>query len=379
MLSYFGDTNTFGMGTYGYFIQKNRDDNQSKTAISCAAADPFNFESSDWGRGLDDAQLHHVVSVLTQYEIKWYIDGELTGREVLSKINSIDPNSGNKISAQTFTPNSSIFVKVKAINKVFIYKDIVECDSYTWIDGNVYEENVDSLAYKKSDDSDTTFILRLTILPNEINNQSTTICAGQSVMIGDQEFTEAGEYVVILTNQFGCDSTVNLQLNVNQTFKIDNTTTYKVSDPKFESIGSRTLLAETINLLSQNNCYSVIYNYETYNYEAEFYTDTTFMSVIDTLIIDIETGIDGTPLPQAMQVKLYPNPAHTNLNISLSNWQLLAGYSLSIFDLAGTEIESIDVNNSELSIDVSNFTKGAYLVNIQKDGKILINKKLIIK
>lgn len=297
----------------------------------------------------------------------------------VSTIEFIDPQTGAVITAEPFTPNSSVFVKAFAFNKVFIYDEIVECDSYTWRDGNTYDENVDSLAFKYNQESDTTYILKLTIHQSETVNISKAICAGQSVTIGDEEFTETGIHEVTLANQFGCDSVVSLDLTVNPTFGIDKTTIFNVADPEFEDIGTRTLLVETINLLSEYDCDSVIYNYETYNFVPNYYTDTTFISVADTLIIDIDTGIDGLPLPEAIQLKMYPNPANSELHIQISNWEILSGFSVNIYNTEGQEIESVSVDNSELIINVSNFEEGAYIVNIHKNGDILVNKKLIIK
>lgn len=306
-----------------------------------------------------------------------------------STIQFINPQSGDETNTIPFTPNSSAFVKVAAINEVFIYDEIVECDNYTWIDGVLYDKSVDSLAFKYNEESDTTYILKLTINQSEATNLSKTICEGLTILIGEESFDKTGNYQIKLTNQFGCDSIVNLELNVNQKFVIENTTIYNVSDPNFEEVNSRTLLVETINFLSQSNCDSVIHNYETYNFVPEYFTDTTFIevevfdttyvSVIDTLIIDIETGIDGLPLPQAIQLKMYPNPAHTELRVNISNWEILAGYSISIYNLQGQEIVATSIENSEVILNVASFEKGAYLVNIQKNGEIIVNRKLIIK
>ena len=200
-------------------------------------------------------------------------------------------------------------------------------------------------------------------------------------------------------NQYGCDSVVTLDLTVNPRFETTNTASFKVADASFANIGSRTLLVETLNLLSEFSCDSVVFNYETYEFVPNTYTDTvelevivevydtitvevydtTYLSVVDTLIIDIDTGIDGLPLPIPIQFKMYPNPAHSQLQISIMNWEVLAGYGVSVYNLEGQQVESIVVNSAELSVDVSNFAKGTYIVNVHKDGAILLSKKLVIK
>ena len=103
----------------------------------------------------------------------------------VSTVEFIDPQSGNVISAIPYTPNSSAFIKAKAFNEVFIYEELIECDSYTWRDGNTYTESVDSVAFQYSADSDTTYILKLVIHESETMNMAKTICAGESVTVGN--------------------------------------------------------------------------------------------------------------------------------------------------------------------------------------------------
>ena len=47
-----------------------------------------------------------------------------------------------------------------------------------------------------------------------------TICQGDTYQIGDNEYTETGEYHTILIGENGCDSILNLVLTVNDTFQI---------------------------------------------------------------------------------------------------------------------------------------------------------------
>ena len=89
MLSYFGDTDSLGFGTYGYFIQPTRGDGNSRTAISCVQNEPWAHENGVSGMMLDDGAKHHVVSVVSFYDIKFYIDGQLVGIENLTGDNQL--------------------------------------------------------------------------------------------------------------------------------------------------------------------------------------------------------------------------------------------------------------------------------------------------
>jgi hypothetical protein len=45
-------------------------------------------------------------------------------------------------------------------------------------------------------------------------NQAITLCAGESLQIGNSNYTQSGNYQTILTSQAGCDSTINTQLTI---------------------------------------------------------------------------------------------------------------------------------------------------------------------
>src|SRR5205085_8794355 len=62
---------------------------------------------------------------------------------------------------------------------------------------------------------DSAVNLNLQVNPRKSNNISQTICEGENVTIGVQTFIATGNYSVNLQTSLGCDSTVNLDLTVN--------------------------------------------------------------------------------------------------------------------------------------------------------------------
>ncbi|MEL6357598.1 MAG: gliding motility-associated C-terminal domain-containing protein, partial [Bacteroidota bacterium] len=68
--------------------------------------------------------------------------------------------------------------------------------------------------------------LDLTVVPADNISLTATICEGDSIALGGDYYSSTGQYTAILTNQFGCDSTVNLDLsnvvcNIQADFVID--------------------------------------------------------------------------------------------------------------------------------------------------------------
>ncbi|WP_167612212.1 LamG-like jellyroll fold domain-containing protein [Maribellus sediminis] len=88
MMAYFGG-NENAVGGNGYFFTPDRW-TESRTGISCGnLTEPWNAEDGVTGDPVSVGDKHHVVSVLTESEIAWYIDGELVGTDSLSENNSI--------------------------------------------------------------------------------------------------------------------------------------------------------------------------------------------------------------------------------------------------------------------------------------------------
>jgi hypothetical protein len=90
MLVCFGDT-LGGMGVDSYFLTPARGDDKSRAAISCNVytSSPWTGESGADGPELDDGNLHHIVSTLTNDSITLYIDGLLEQSTPLDTNNSI--------------------------------------------------------------------------------------------------------------------------------------------------------------------------------------------------------------------------------------------------------------------------------------------------
>lgn len=76
----------------------------------------------------------------------------------------------------------------------------------------------------------------------------------------------------------------------------------------------------------------------------------------------------------AAGINLYPNPA--NQSFTLNN--LPVNSVLTICDLSGREVESMQVWDSTMQFDALNFTEGYYIVNVQT-ANISVQKKLLIQ
>ncbi len=76
---------------------------------------------------------------------------------------------------------------------------------------------------------------------------------------------------------------------------------------------------------------------------------------------------------------MYPNPADSNVHISLKNSNERIE-SLTITDILGKTIKNIkNIAASEVNVDVSNFTTGVYFVVITSENNLKLVKKLVVQ
>lgn len=109
---------------------------------------------------------------------------------------------------------------------------VIPCFSYLWNfgGGNVSTDSIGTHTFSTSGTSQVSYTIT-----DEVNNCSESysmpivmgsvstnnligeICTGESYMIGNNMYTQTGNYVDTLTNQSGCDSIINLSLSVMNT------------------------------------------------------------------------------------------------------------------------------------------------------------------
>ena len=80
-------------------------------------------------------------------------------------------------------------------------------------------------------------------------------------------------------------------------------------------------------------------------------------------------------------MKMYPNPATNNVNVTFSSEENAAAV-ISVMNLMGQTVYTENVNIHEgynmLNLSVNNFSNGVYMVNIKTD-KGISTQKLIVK
>lgn len=114
------------MGIDYFIYQPTRTDNKSRTSISCKNySNPWTTESAVDGTLITDTILHHVVTIINDTAIFYYLDGSLVGYKKLSTDNKINNISNDTafIGASVYPGDPKWKGKIEELN---IYEGIMD-------------------------------------------------------------------------------------------------------------------------------------------------------------------------------------------------------------------------------------------------------------
>ena len=184
---------------------------------------------------------------------------------------------------------------------------------------------------------------------------------------------------------------------------VNDTTNYFVSNIEFSEISPLVYHDSTTSLLTDiGGCDSIIHYYSQFVFDPTFCTDTTFLtihdtittevfdttyiteteyvSVTDTLIIDaLLTGID--PPGNLNTLKVYPNPAKDHIFINTGDYTRMNGYRLKIISQTGATVFETDVEEALYEVNLSTWSGTGlyYLQLIDTGGDIIDIRKIVLQ
>ena len=110
------------------------------------------------------------------------------------------------------------------------------------------------------------------------------------------------------------------------------------------------------------------------NVDNAAYSTNTWTSFLDAQMFFSENCSLGFDEFDFSNFKIYPVPASNEITIDAKTNVI---ESITLFDIIGKEIYSFSVDSQIIKIDVSNYTKGNYVLQVKSDKGIL-NRKIII-
>ncbi len=136
----------------------------------------------------------------------------------------------------------------------------------------------------------------------------------------------------------------------------------------------------TYNILTPDSANTVVSNLKEGTYQFELAVSDED-SAIDKKTVTIIVKKSTSRL-EILEVKLYPNPAVSNVNVTI-NSDVQGRSTLTLFDVRGTAVYSEIFEKTGYSftrnIKVSNLRKGTYFMVVQVDGSTRMVRKLVIQ
>jgi len=85
--------------------------------------------------------------------------------------------------------------------------------------------------------------------------------------------------------------------------------------------------------------------------------------------------LNTTESEVSLEYSVYPNPANSVLNISISE----NNTSISIFDVLGKNVAEMKLVNGNNTLNIENLNPGVYFYGIKRNGNIIETEKLIVR
>lgn len=182
-------------------------------------------------------------------------------------------------------------------------------------DSNFTQTGKYTVCFSNNFTCDSMVNLDLTVNPTHDSYITDTICKGESIQIGDSVFSEPGSHTISLKNQLGCDSTINLSLSVNS---INTSLAIENSVLKSEQPNA------SYKWLDCNKNYKLIPNEKGQTFTAtssgSYAVEITLGNCIDTSqchSIMISSILEYNDFGKALQI--YPNPTEQSITIDLGS------------------------------------------------------------
>lgn len=204
------------------------------------------------------------------------------------------------------------------------------------------------------DGCDSTVYTFLNVLDAATFTQEFDLCFGESVTVGDNTYSETGEYIDILTTDEGCDSIVYSYVYVSDPINVDVVIDGFTLEAQSLTGEFQWIICDPFTIISDANdpVYEVS---ENGNYAVIVSTDGC-SDTSDCILINT-IGINTNETPTLFTV--YPNPSTGNFNIQLP---LNQEGDLLIYNAIGEVVYSKNNALNQVSIDLSSKANGIYFV-----------------
>lgn len=295
-----------------------------------------------------------------------YTDSLLIGEELLLRVYNYNSDENGVFSLCAIDTTCEVRERLDTIT-------ICSGESYS-IAGQTYDSTGTYQYHLRAKGGcDSIITTHLTVLPPLETQQTIRFCAGDSIRVGGNLYTQTGQYVDTLLGRFGCDSVVTTDVQVDTlTVTISSNDTSLFVDTGFASYewghcGSIFIPIsnkdQPIFIPQQSGQYAVVV------------TDSSGCSDTSDCIDFVMVGMDS---PSKINFSLYPNPAVDAFTFLNPDG---AQVTIQLYDPIGQIILQRAINTAQTNLIVSDWPSGWYhlIVRERKTGKVLDSKILMIQ
>ena len=288
-----------------------------------------------------------------------------------------DPLACNYDSLANTNDGSCAYDVIWQQTEIICYGDSVIVGGSTYYLSGTYTDSLSTIY-----GCDSTVYTTLTVNNSTDFQQSITLCEGDSLVVGSNIYYNAGNYSDTLTTISGCDSIIFSDLDFHQ-----QTPLIIQSEPNPPEIclGDTILLESSAGFVSyawsNGMTGQIIYDNPTedtwYMVEA---VDTNGCVEKEDINVYVDSCITGLiEINVNIDLKVYPNPASGKVSVLFSTKTNEMQFVEIINTLGKVANEYIIYSNLPLTIDVTVFTAGTYVILLKDNkGRTIQTKRLIV-
>ena len=256
---------------------------------------------------------------------------------------------------------------IKNLNRIYhIDTSICQGEPFSFAGQALSQSGIYTDTLQNLSGMDSIVCLNLQVNPSYLFSLDTLICQGSEMTFGGNTYREAGEYEESYQSKDGCDSIYRLRLEI-------------LPIPESPIISQTTVLGQTVLVSNQESGNQWYKDGSALAGENEIDLVPTQSGLYHATVrnacgesgpsnkIEIE-GLSNPSDPMAESFRVYPNPARNHLHVKSPSQRI---ERMEIFNMNGKRIYSGLPKARSCRLDVSAWTPGTYILQIQIKDKTM--------
>jgi hypothetical protein len=245
------------------------------------------------------------------------------------------------------------------------------CGSYTWINGITYtnSNNIATYVIPNAAGCDSTITLNLTINQPSVSSDVVSACNTFTWINGITYTSSNNTATYVMPNTNGCDSTITLNLTISNiqttVAQVGQTLTANQTGANYQWVNCNNNYAAIVGETSQSFTAVASGNYAVIINNG---------NCVDTSVCNIITVVGIAENESNANFTLFPNPTSENISIQFKNDQ--AFVKVRLISIIGQELKSQSFQNTKLIDYTIEQTKGVYFIEVTNNEGIVSLKRI---